>query len=210
MALEQVFIERSFRSANLHACKHPRGFGNGASVCVCKAEHGGNTCANDLQLKPPLENLKKSPGVVSAYVSSKKGARFSHLQLQFKNGQNNLKSQSPTTTAQHNVTTIEINQTITYQRIIAFGGAFTDSAGINIASLPDQLQRQLIKDYFSLEGGIGYSLGRVPIGGTDFSPRPYSYDDHNQGDESLKHFALQPEDFNYPFYEWLSKKAHIN
>lgn len=82
-------------------------------------------------------------------------------------------------------------------------------AGINIASLPDELQRQLIKDYFSLEGGIGYSLGRVPIGGTDFSPRPYSYDDHNQGDESLKHFALQPEDFKYKVKKLLLNKNLI-
>lgn len=37
---------------------------------------------------------------------------------------------------------------------------------------------------------------RLPIGGTDFSERRYTYDDHD-GDVSLQHFALAPEDYEY-------------
>lgn len=44
-------------------------------------------------------------------------------------------------------------------------------------------------------------MGRVPIGGTDFSTRPYTYDDDvaNLGglDANLTNFALQPEDFKF-------------
>ena len=58
------------------------------------------------------------------------------------------------------------------------------------------MQTRLVKDYFSSEHGIEYSIGRVPIGGSDFSTRPYSYDDH-AGDESLSKFALEPEDLKY-------------
>lgn len=42
-------------------------------------------------------------------------------------------------------------------------------------------------------------MGRVPIGGTDFSTRPYTYDDLKPGetDPTLAKFALAPEDLNY-------------
>lgn len=44
--------------------------------------------------------------------------------------------------------------------------------------------------------GIEFQLGRVPIGGSDFSTRPYSYDDH-PNDDNLTMFALQPEDVHF-------------
>lgn len=81
------------------------------------------------------------------------------------------------------------------QKIVGFGGAFTDSTGINIRTLPEKAQKKLIDSYFD-KTGIEYSLCRVPIGGTDYSTRPYTYDDY-PNDSSLKHFKLQPEDFNY-------------
>lgn len=79
--------------------------------------------------------------------------------------------------------------------IIGFGGAFTDATGQNIRRLPEDAQQKLLESYFGPEG-IGYSVCRVPIGGTDFSPRPYSYDDHDD-DTELKYFALQEEDLNF-------------
>lgn len=39
-------------------------------------------------------------------------------------------------------------------------------------------------------------MGRVPIGGCDFSVRPYTYDDHNN-DIKLQRFALADEDLKY-------------
>ena len=53
------------------------------------------------------------------------------------------------------------------------------------------------RSYFAPEGNR-YNLGRVPIGGTDFSTRPYTYDDRGkEPDVNLTHFALQPEDYKY-------------
>lgn len=43
--------------------------------------------------------------------------------------------------------------------------------------------------------GIGYSMLRVPIGGTDFSTRFYTLDDV-PSDENLGCFSLADEDFN--------------
>lgn len=44
--------------------------------------------------------------------------------------------------------------------------------------------------------GSRYSLGRVPIGGTDFSTTPYTYDNVSD-DTSLEHFALAQCDYDY-------------
>jgi glucosylceramidase len=52
-----------------------------------------------------------------------------------------------------------------------------------------------MESYFSRDG-IQYNLCRVPIGGTDYSDRPYSYDDGDE-DPELKNFELAPEDFKY-------------
>lgn len=81
----------------------------------------------------------------------------------------------------------------TMQTIHGFGGTFTDSTGINIRKLPGTAQAFLLESYFG-NTGIGYSLCKVPVGGTDFSTRPYSYDDVD-GDKELKHFKLQLEDY---------------
>jgi len=82
----------------------------------------------------------------------------------------------------------------THQSIIGFGGAFTDATGINIARLSTEAQDLLLQSYFG-DDGIQYSLGRVPIGGTDFSTRAYTYVD--EIDETLEGFALQEEDIKF-------------
>ncbi|KAG5344586.1 GLCM Glucosylceramidase, partial [Acromyrmex charruanus] len=41
--------------------------------------------------------------------------------------------------------------------------------------------------------GIGYTFIRIPIAGTDFSTRPYTYDDVPD-DLTLSHFGLVEED----------------
>lgn len=85
----------------------------------------------------------------------------------------------------------------TYQTILGFGGAFTDSSGINIAQLPEAAQENLLNAYFSSDGAE-YNLGRVPIAGTDFSARGYTYADNSVG--TLDGFALQYEDYNYKVF----------
>ncbi|ETE59934.1 Glucosylceramidase, partial [Ophiophagus hannah] len=80
-----------------------------------------------------------------------------------------------------------------HQYIKGFGGALTDSAAINILKLSYAAQNQLLRSYFS-EEGIEYNLLRWPIGCSDFSTRPYSYDDNCVDDFELKCFELAPED----------------
>ena len=69
---------------------------------------------------------------------------------------------------------INIYPNITYQEIIGFGGAFTESAGYAYSKLSDSKKANLINDYFS-QNGLNYSMGRLPIGSCDFSLNSYSY-----------------------------------
>ncbi|KAJ8974330.1 hypothetical protein NQ317_002513 [Molorchus minor] len=147
-------------------------------VCVCNS-----TYCDDV---PELEDL--SSGSFQFYTTSES-------QLGFNSGTGSFSSVEPS------VSTVVIGET-RYQTIIGFGGAFTDATGINIKSLSEGTQENLLDSYFG-RNGIEYNLCRVPIGGTDFSPRPYTYDDIDGEDVSLEHFELQEEDLTYkiPFIQ---------
>ncbi|XP_070806710.1 lysosomal acid glucosylceramidase-like [Pituophis catenifer annectens] len=82
---------------------------------------------------------------------------------------------------------------VRHQYVKGFGGSLTDSAAINILHLSYAAQNQLLRSYFS-EEGIEYNLLRWPIGCSDFSTRPYTYDDRCVNDFELKCFELAPED----------------
>ncbi|CAG9837854.1 unnamed protein product [Diabrotica balteata] len=96
---------------------------------------------------------------------------------------------------------IYINPKTRFQEIFGFGGAFTDSTGINIKNMSPELQQYIMRSYFSDEG-LEYNLGRVPMGGTDFSNHYYSYmdsdeEDLNCIDPKLRQMQLALEDFEY-------------
>lgn len=95
-----------------------------------------------------------------------------------------------------------INSAIKHQKIVGFGGTFTDATGININKLPSDVRSKLLKDLFG-DDGIGINLCRVPIGANDFSTRDYTLDDHD-GDVTLKQFALQNEDLVERVYIFFS------
>ncbi|KZC06829.1 Glucosylceramidase [Dufourea novaeangliae] len=157
----------------------PRSFGTDKIVCVCNATYCDETLDNDPKVPPE--------GHFYWYVSTKTGLRLSMTEGQFSE---NTRPPFATTV------TLTVNSTKKYQTIFGFGGAFTDSAGIQISKLSKPTQDQLIRAYFHPKSGSGYTLGRVPIGGTDFSTRPYTYDDE-ENDVSLEHFSLAKDDYDY-------------
>lgn len=69
---------------------------------------------------------------------------------------------------------INIYPNITYQSIIGFGGAITESAGYSLKSLPLDKQSQALNEYFGINGQ-NYNLCRLTIGSSDFSLKSYSY-----------------------------------
>lgn len=69
---------------------------------------------------------------------------------------------------------ININPDYKYQKIIGFGGAFTESTGYAINQTKTETAKKIIEEYFSSRG-LNYTLCRLPIGSCDFSLKSYSY-----------------------------------
>ncbi|XP_065210050.1 lysosomal acid glucosylceramidase-like isoform X2 [Planococcus citri] len=151
----------------------PRKYSFDSTVCVCNSTY----CDVTPKVRAPL------PGNFILYTSSRDGLRFEKSLGTFK-------SKITATRA-----TLRVNRNQTYQEFIGFGAAFTDSSGYNILSLSPAAQDLLLKSYFSSDGNE-YTMGRVPIGGTDFSLRGYTYQD-NDTDANLKSFNLTMEDYKY-------------
>ncbi|GAB6029650.1 hypothetical protein CHUAL_005385 [Chamberlinius hualienensis] len=162
----------------------PRHYNYSSFVCVCDD--------NQCDTVEPIPSLSRDQFAV--YTTSKSSARLS---LSIGNFTRDSKITFNSCSRHLWSSTVCVDSSKVYQTIIGFGGSFTDSAGINIYSLSKKLQNQLLKSYYSTEG-LNFTMGRVPIGGCDFSTRPYTYNDNdNEEDFNLTNFKLQPEDFNY-------------
>ncbi|XP_069191273.1 uncharacterized protein [Procambarus clarkii] len=153
---------------------NPRSFGSDSVVCVCDASY----CDLPGRLTLP------DPGHYTVVTSSREGLRF-HTDTR------ELEDKPTAGSARLVLDVNDLGQTM-----LGFGGAFTDAAGINMAGLSAPAQDLLLRSYFDPEG-VEYELCRVPIAGTDFSVRPYSYNDDVEDDINLEHFALAEEDRLY-------------
>lgn len=142
-------------------------------VCVCNA-----TYCDTIQVGTVPTNK------IKVFLTSKEKPGFNIRQETFSDAKNNK------------VVAITVSRNVKHQKIVGFGGAFTDSTGHNIKLLPEGAQRKLMESYFS-DDGIEYSIQRVPVGGADFSPNFYTLDDHDGDDMELKYFALHAEDLNH-------------
>ena len=166
-----------------------RDVGEGRKVCVCNSEY----CDTIPRPKKP----SKSKFIL--YTSNKQGLRFHKTTGQFNKKHRSKKSEYD----------IHVNPDQKFQKVIGWGGAFTDSTGINMKTLDKKAQDLIMKSYFS-EEGIEYNVCRVPIGSTDFSVRNYTYDDSKTPDKNLEHFALAPEDFNYKVPRGVKTDKHYS
>ncbi|XP_002122773.2 lysosomal acid glucosylceramidase-like [Ciona intestinalis] len=142
-------------------------------VCVC----------NSTYCDTISEVLLIPSGQAITYTSSKSGLRFAKQTLNFQSG---------TPSSGWNLI---VNTTERFQKLIGFGGAFTDAAGINIASLSSEAQNYFLRSYFS-DQGIGFNMGRIPMASVDFSTHLYTYADQ-PNDFEMKNFSLASEDFQY-------------
>lgn len=91
--------------------------------------------------------------------------------------------------------TITVDRNTTFQEIIGFGGSWSDAAAIGIGRMSPALRTSILRSYYSNEG-IEYSTARVVISGSDFSNRPYTYDD-TVNDWALNDWKLADEDVLY-------------
>ncbi|BDI32046.1 glycosyl hydrolase [Capsulimonas corticalis] len=94
---------------------------------------------------------------------------------------------------------ILLDPTRRFQTIVGFGGALTDSSAETFYKLPADKQAEILSAYFSVDKGIGYSLGRTNINSCDFSSDTYSCDDV-AGDVKLAHFSIDHDlKYKIPF-----------
>ncbi|CAK5080782.1 unnamed protein product [Meloidogyne enterolobii] len=160
-----------------------KSYGLDSFVCVCSSK----ICDSP----PPLGEIKDDQLVY--YLSDKSEFRLERFLIEKENGEE-LKIKE---------IQIKINSSQKFQKIFGFGGAFTDSVGINLNQLSVDTRQKLLEQYFSEENGIKYNIGRVPIASCDFSTHEYSYMD-TPNNFSLNEFKLAPED-----YELKVKKLKI-
>jgi hypothetical protein len=63
-----------------------------------------------------------------------------------------------------------------FQKIIGFGGAFTESAAHNYFQLSPSYRERILKMYFGEREGIELNMGRIHINSCDFSLSSYNFD----------------------------------
>lgn len=75
-----------------------------------------------------------------------------------------------------------------YQTLLGIGGAITDASAEIFAGLDGRQQERLLRAYYDVADGIGYSLARTTIHSCDFSSASYTYID--DGDAALASFSV--------------------
>ncbi len=81
----------------------------------------------------------------------------------------------------------------TYQTVDGFGAALTVASCYNILKMPQDKREAFLKQMFDTENGIGSSLIRVCIGGSDFSIERFTWCDK----QGLENFAPAEYDVKY-------------
>ena len=159
------------------ACPHPTNEPYGTS-CFCKQGTSTFLCG-----KYPELPIQKGQALV---VTSQEGVAYMEPQMA------KTVKQSQHGTAEGDVQMgITLDVAKTGQRILGFGGAFTDSTAYHYSRFSPATKEGFVKQYWGGDG-IGYSVGRVPMNGVDFSRMNYAL--HNvTGDTELKEFCLRDD-----------------
>ncbi|WP_089378950.1 glycoside hydrolase family 30 protein [Lutibacter flavus] len=93
---------------------------------------------------------------------------------------------------------IFINTSKLHQTFLGIGAALTDAAAETFYKLDNEQQKLFMEAYYSVDKGIGYSLGRTIIHSCDFSSGSYTYIE--EGDSDLKTFSIEHDkQFRIPF-----------
>ncbi|XP_062540118.1 lysosomal acid glucosylceramidase [Armigeres subalbatus] len=156
------------------------------SVCVCNV-----TYCDTLEFEDPTE-----PGEFVLVSSASNGTRFGQARGRFVQAENAtflpavmLRSKQRMVRSTRPVS-VEINRGRKYQQIVGFGGAFTGAVSYNLGLLKPELRDSMYRSYYSKKVGIGYSLMRIPIGGSDFDLKPWAYNESPMDDKLLLNFTV--------------------
>ena len=145
-----------------------------AALFSCQAAPGEN---EDTPPAPPAESAK-----AQVYTTSVAGARMEPSQITLGKPED------------VNFYKVTLNGE-RYQSVDGFGLAVTQASCYNLLLMNEADRRSFLEEVFSREKGIGSSLIRVCIGGSDFSLDEFTWCDT----PGMEHFAVHPLDQEYLF-----------
>ena len=145
-----------------------------AALFSCQAAPGEN---EDTPPAPPAESAK-----AQVYTTSVAGARMEPSQITLGKPED------------VNFYKVTLNGE-SYQSVDGFGLAVTQASCYNLLLMNEADRRAFLEEVFSREKGIGSSLIRVCIGGSDFSLDEFTWCDT----PGMEHFAVHPLDQEYLF-----------
>lgn len=96
-----------------------------------------------------------------------------------------------TSNKKENKVSIRINEEQSFQTIIGFGGAFTESSAYVLNQISKGKRTEILNAYFADEGAQ-YSLTRTHMNSCDFSLKHYSYAPV-EGDTALAYFSIDED-----------------
>ena len=101
---------------------------------------------------------------------------------------------------------INLYPEVEFQKIIGFGGAFTETSAYQFSRMSTPAQEQIIKLYFDPHAGLGYNFCRTCIHSSDFGLSRYIYTEDE--DNELKTFSIERDrKYILPFIKAAKKYA---
>lgn len=150
-------------------CNHSK-FSTTSKPCIFRPD---GACICNSTYCDTLDVPEPNIGEYNLITSSKGGKRFSIQQGKL----NATKGQYFVDTVQLN-----INPYRQYSRVVGFGGAFTDAVTINLRKMTLSQRKFFYQSYFDKKYGSAYTIIRIPLGGSDFSVKPWAYNEFPEDD----------------------------
>jgi glucosylceramidase len=129
--------------------------------------------------------------ITSAFASEKPARVWSVVETAKDNGHRLSAVPAPTKVAASTENAIICDPSKTFQEIVGFGGALTESSAWVLAQLPQEQRMEILRRYYDPKDGIGYTLARTHINSCDFSLNMWSLAP-TPGDYDLHDFTLDP------------------
>jgi glucosylceramidase len=129
--------------------------------------------------------------ITHASAAGKPAHAWSVVETAKDNGHRLSAVPAPTKVAASAENIIVCDPSKTFQEIIGFGGALTESSAWVLAQLPQEQRMEILRRYYDPKEGIGYTLARTHINSCDFSLNIWSLTP-TPGDYDLHDFTLDP------------------
>ena len=129
--------------------------------------------------------------MISAQASEKPPRGWSVVETAKENGRKLSAVPAPAKAAEPVQSTIVCDPSKSFQEIVGFGGALTESSAWVLAQLPPENRMAILRRYYDPKEGIGYTLARTHINSCDFSLSLWSLTP-TPGDYDLHDFTLEP------------------